>query len=170
METDQNINKKKILPGDNLDRYYDIILNEYNHTNNLLWQSPLISFTGQAFLFSISLGANISFLSRIISSSLGIVLSISSIQLFRKHRRIVITRSQQLEKIEHLYTFPEIIHKKNNFENCFGIEKISSYKFWLVTLIFFALMNVLVLSILFFNPVWIMGNAIENSHHFLNFI
>ncbi|PVF98776.1 hypothetical protein CPB86DRAFT_339188 [Serendipita vermifera] len=53
---------------------------------NLIWQTPVVGITGQAFLFSIALAADSSRMSRIIASCLCIIITIMTVQLIVRHR------------------------------------------------------------------------------------
>jgi hypothetical protein len=64
---------------------YQIVADRRLQYENLLWQVPAISLTAQAFLFSISMGANDP-VARIASSLLSLIVSIISIMLMASHR------------------------------------------------------------------------------------
>ncbi len=54
--------------------------------NNLVWQTPVISLTAQAFLFTIILSAGVADLNRIIAGVLAFIAALASLQLLGKHR------------------------------------------------------------------------------------
>lgn len=54
--------------------------------NSLLWQTPVLSLTAQAFLFIIALSQNVSDAARKVAAGLALIAAIASIQLLTKHR------------------------------------------------------------------------------------
>ncbi len=54
--------------------------------DQLLWQTPTLALTGEAFLFSIALGNGISHLARVIASALAFVVSWASLHTLAMHR------------------------------------------------------------------------------------
>lgn len=54
--------------------------------NNLVWQTPVISLTAQAFLFTVILSKDMTELGRIIASILALISSLGSLHLLAKHR------------------------------------------------------------------------------------
>jgi hypothetical protein len=70
---------------------------------NLIWQTPALSITGQAFLFSTALSPYSSRASRIIASSLCIVVTIMTLQLTVKHRQSDASDGIWLESFERKY-------------------------------------------------------------------
>ncbi len=68
--------------------------------DNLLWQVPVLSFTAQAFLFSIALAPDSRSIARIIVMLLSIVITFLSITLMARHRQAEVTDSRWLENFE----------------------------------------------------------------------
>lgn len=68
--------------------------------DNLLWQVPTMSLTGQAFLFTIALGNDSSRAARIISCVLAIVMTVLSMHLMARHRQAAWTDAHWLEEYE----------------------------------------------------------------------
>lgn len=68
--------------------------------DNLLWQVPVLSFTAQAFLFSIALAPDSRSVARIIVMLLSIVITFLSITLMARHRQAELTDSHWLERYE----------------------------------------------------------------------
>jgi hypothetical protein len=68
--------------------------------DNLLWQIPLLSVTGEAFLFLIILGDRTSYFSRNLSSILSMIVSTASLHLFARQRASELHDSFLLEAIE----------------------------------------------------------------------
>jgi hypothetical protein len=68
--------------------------------DNLVWQVPVLSFTAQAFLFTIALGPDTSGFGRIVSAAMSIVITILSITLLKSHRISEITDAHWLKEME----------------------------------------------------------------------
>lgn len=79
---------------------YEVLALRRLQWDNLIWQVPALSLTGQAFLFSIALGPDSSTLARLISSGLAFILSTASVFLIAKHRQAEITDSNWLQELE----------------------------------------------------------------------
>src|SRR5687767_14875501 len=66
----------------------------------MMWQTPVISLTAQAFLFTIALGPGSSLTSRLIAAFLAAIAAFASVILMRKHRALEEYCSRQLEQFE----------------------------------------------------------------------
>lgn len=79
------------------DRYAHLIV-PYGALNDrvgdrdaLMWQSPAMALTAQAFLITIALGHDTAPVARFLSAALGVVVTVMSIQLMLKHRLFLAT-------------------------------------------------------------------------------
>lgn len=78
--------------------------------DNMLWQVPVLSFTAQAFLFSIALAPDSSRAARILTSLLAMLISFLSIHLLTRHRQAEIADGEWLGRVELLFaSVPERI-------------------------------------------------------------
>lgn len=68
--------------------------------NSLLWQTPVLSLTAQAFLFTIALSKDVTVTGRKIAASLALIVAIASIQLLTKHRFGEVYHAKLLQRIE----------------------------------------------------------------------
>lgn len=68
--------------------------------DNLLWQVPTLSLTGQAFLFTIALGPDSSRASRMIACTLSMVMTVLAMHLLSRHRQAEWTDAHWLEAYE----------------------------------------------------------------------
>jgi hypothetical protein len=68
--------------------------------DNMLWQVPTLSLTGQAFLFTIALGPDSSRTARVVACTLSIVMTILSMHLMSRHRQAEHTDARWLEEHE----------------------------------------------------------------------
>lgn len=68
--------------------------------DSLLWQTPALGMTAQAFLFTLTLAPDVSRLGRVVAATLSMVIAIVSAQLMSKHRRHEISDCLLLERLE----------------------------------------------------------------------
>lgn len=110
---------------------YKILNARRDSFNNLVWQTPVLSLTAQAFLFTIILSEGVPELGRFIAAVLSSIAALMSLQLLSKHRFM----EEQHAKILHTY---EEIHKLYA-ANC-AIKpptwtvRLSSYWLWRILL------------------------------------
>lgn len=88
------------IPADKLEFIWKAVNARRLQWDNLLWQIPLLSITGEAFLFIIILGQTTSYFSRNLSAVLAFIVSAASLQLFARQRASEIHDSYLLEAIE----------------------------------------------------------------------
>ncbi len=113
---------------------YQIIAARRQAYDTLIWQTPVISLTAQAFLFTIALGSG--YIShRIIASALALITALASSQLLAKHRYHETYYSRLLEAIESCKRLPPV-HQRPPKPN--GPIAWSSYTVWQVVFIAFA--------------------------------
>lgn len=74
----------------------------------MMWQTPALGMTAQAFLLSLALGPATSGLARIIAATLSVVISFMVVQLLAKHRRNELLDTLALEELESKLNFPRI--------------------------------------------------------------
>lgn len=79
---------------------YQVVSQRRLQWDNLLWQIPTMTLTGEAFLFTIALSPDISKLSRSIASLLAMILSYSAILSMGRHRFSEITDSEWIQHAE----------------------------------------------------------------------
>lgn len=116
--------------------------------NSLLWQTPVLSLTAQAFLFTIALSGQVSSTARSIAASLALLVALGSIQLLIKHRWHERDLAVQLEKIEDERGLIPINKRRKpdvtmNPET--WLARLPSYCVWLCLLAVFGIAALLVL-------------------------
>lgn len=79
---------------------YSIISARRTNMDSMMWQTPALSLTAQAFLFTIALSSSSSAFSVILSSFLSFVASLAAMQLMMKHRLHEIQDAELLELFE----------------------------------------------------------------------
>ncbi len=82
---------------------YAIVANRRQQWDTLLWQMPTMALTGEAFLFTISLGGSTSQTGRIVASILALVVAIASLHSLSAHRLSELADSQWLHEHELLH-------------------------------------------------------------------
>jgi hypothetical protein len=85
---------------------YATVASRRAHFDQLLWQVPVISLAGQAFLFSIALSPETARTSKIIASFLAVIMTFLSLHLMVKHRQAEVADSQWLEAYEKEFSSP----------------------------------------------------------------
>jgi hypothetical protein len=100
-QADAGSNLSPVPPGDRDVRLvaYQVLATRRAQFDTLLWQVPTLSFTAQAFLFTIALGSGDPW-SKYMSSSLSLTITVLSILLMARHRQTELMDSLLLETIE----------------------------------------------------------------------
>ncbi|MFT5438555.1 MAG: colanic acid biosynthesis protein WcaH, partial [Alphaproteobacteria bacterium] len=92
------------IPSEMDEGQYQILNSRRDSFNSLLWQTPTVGLTAQAFLFLIILSGNVPVLGRTIAAVLAAAAALVSLHLFGKHRFM----EEAHARILHAY---EDIHK-----------------------------------------------------------
>ena len=79
---------------------YSIVANRRQQWDTLLWQMPTMALTGEAFLFTISLGGSTSQTGRIVSSVLALVVAVAALHSLSAHRISELTDARWLHEHE----------------------------------------------------------------------
>lgn len=137
------------------EKQYSIVASRRQSYDAMLWQTPVLSLTAQAFLLTIALGADTCPPARFLAALLSLFTALGSIQLLAKHRYGERQDSEFLTKFEKL-------HRKNGFELIHGryrgllkqswLAKISSYIVWRALLWFFAISAAIIIGV----SVWLL--------------
>ena len=149
-------NDKERVNSDFISSVYQVVANRRLGYDTLMWQVPAISFTAQAFLFSIALGPS-NYLARFMAAFLAFVIACISMQLMSKHRHheeIDSRLLEQFEKKQHIDMLfdcsphtssmrrAEVVGKGSNW-----IIRQSSYRLWMFGLTLFAITSITVIVI-----------------------
>ena len=78
---------------------YDALNARRDSFNSLLWQTPVLSLTAQAFLFTIIFSKGVGTFGHIVASILSMIIAVASLQLLSKHRFM----EKEHAKILHTY-------------------------------------------------------------------
>lgn len=80
--------------------------------DTLLWQTPALGLTAQAFLLTLALGAQVSPLGRAVAAALASGLALMTLQLMSKHRQHETRDAKLFEQIEDEHHFAALIGHK----------------------------------------------------------
>lgn len=114
--------------------------------NNLVWQTPVISLTAQAFLFTIILSKDGTDLGRIIGSILALISALGSLQLLAKHRFMEVQHAMILQSYETAHTW---YAANRQFRAPNWVVRRSSYWVWIGVLWTFFFAAVLSIPMIF---------------------
>jgi len=124
---------------------YQVVAARRGGFDALLWQTPVLSLTAQAFLFTIALGHDTGRGAQIISALLALVSALASMQLLAKHRYFEVTCSKWLEAYERSHQFATVHERMPTGNEAFWLVRLPSYRIWQATLVAFASAACLVL-------------------------
>ena len=93
--------------SDDLEQYA-IVANRRQQWDTLLWQMPTMVLTGEAFLFTISLGAQTTQTGRIIAATLSLLVAVASLHSLASHRLSELTDSAWLHEFELTHEVPAL--------------------------------------------------------------
>jgi hypothetical protein len=123
--------------------------------DTLLWQVPIMSLTGQAFLFSIALAPGSSQTARTVASALAVIAAWLSITLMTRYRQQELGDAQWLEDFEEKLDPSVRVHGKNFLKirdsrpfparERLGIPLLKGYRTWVIGLGLFGLAALLTL-------------------------
>jgi hypothetical protein len=123
-----------------------------------MWQVPALSLTGQAFLMTIALQPDASRTARILSASLAVVVSILSMQLMARLRRLNVVYAEWLNDFE-TKNFGRSLHGPEFREILSTVRyggplgRIRSFHFWMLGLSAFGMAGILELCLAVWFPL-----------------
>ena len=119
---------------------YSILNARRDSFNGLLWQTPVLSITAQAFIFTIILSSSTTDIARLFASILSVTIALASAQLLSKHRFMEAEHAKILHNYEkNIGIVP--INEKFQQQTWYG--RLSSYLVWNIVLWAFAVIAVL---------------------------
>ena len=86
-------------PGMDAQQYTHLV-NRRMQWDQLVWQTPTMALTGEAFLFNICLGNGVSHFARVVASTLALVVSIASLHTLAMHRTSELADANLIRKYE----------------------------------------------------------------------
>lgn len=144
---------------------YEMLIQREMEQEAMLWETPTLALTAQAFLLTIALNHDASPAAVLASAGLGLVVAVLSLQLMAKHRflnemdKTLMHRIEEELGISHIsrrnyfftnkvYTVPETLSgnghgapKKQGF-----LEAQQSYRYWFRGVALFAVVNIAILA------------------------
>jgi hypothetical protein len=128
-----------------------------------MWQAPVLSFTAQAFLFTIALNVSVSnHVTRSMAALLALIIALISMQLMSKHRYHERIDAKLLENLEKEMKLDKLVgyfpHGQPEYRaRLVGmkpqwLQRPSSYRVWMLGLALFAIASVIIIIITFTNP------------------
>ncbi len=167
---DENRNEEHMLEGV---EQYAIVASRRQQWDTLLWQMPTMALTGEAFLFTISLGGNTSQTGRIVASVLALVVAVASLHSLSAHRLSELTESRWLHEHEILQGAQEVhglswrerrmetVRDQLASENLTDRLVARTYRFrsivvWFWTMVLIAVTALAVLAIAIVHPAWLV--------------
>lgn len=109
---------------------YESISNEALNHNSLVWQTPALALTAEAFLLTIALDSGSSVSARLISSGLNFMISILCAQLMSKHRAMVAANRDTLVDLESQLGITAVYHRPLSQRQFRGWAKLRSGWWW----------------------------------------
>ncbi len=133
---------------------YQVITARRTAYDSMMWQSPGLGLTAQAFLMTIALAPDTRIVARLLASVLGCVVALLSIQLMSKHRFLESIDSRLAEELEtkllvetRLSMKPHASATKRNAGRVVPgrLARLGSFDVWRLGMGLFALSDVLVI-------------------------
>ena len=141
---------------------YQVIASRRLGYDTSMWQAPVLSFTAQAFLFTIALNVSSNNVARLTAASLALIIALISMQLMSKHRYHEIMDAKWLEELEKGMELDKRIgcaphaDPKERAEHVkmkpSWLQRWSSYRVWMFGLALFAIASASIIIITFTNP------------------
>jgi hypothetical protein len=137
---------------------FQMIMQRGLQTNALLWQTPSLALTAQAFLLTLSLGGGTIRPIRIVVSVLGLVIGIMSMQLMAKHHYFYELDQAELRRIESRLKMPPVSDRKTQIKDhkaevwALPFVKVTSYIVWQSGIFLIGLTNAVVLVLVLTRP------------------
>ena len=135
---------------------YEMLAVRRNQQDSMLWQTPALALTAQAFLLTIALGGNaISVFARALAAGLGLVVACMSMQLMAKHRHLTELDNAWLAAMEQEIGIAPIAARGIGADvgpRRSLARRARSYVVWEAGLALFALTNMAILLVTIIDP------------------
>lgn len=167
---DDDFDEERALEGV---EQYAIVASRRQQWDTLLWQMPTMALTGEAFLFTISLGGSTSQAGRIVASVLALVVAVASLHSLSAHRLSELTESRWLHEHElergavevhglswrerRMETVKDQLRSTNLTDRLVArTYRFRSIEIWFWTMVLIAVTALAVLGIAVFHPAWLV--------------
>lgn len=148
---------------------YEMLLQRELEQDAMLWQTPTIALTAQAFLLTIALNPASSPFATYLAAALGLLIALLSMQLMAKHRFLNLMDRAHLHAIEDRLGIPHMSNRQYFYTNAayripdwltqhkappteHGLAKLRSYRVWIVGMLIFACVNVAIVAVQIWAP------------------
>jgi colanic acid biosynthesis protein WcaH len=122
---------------------YEALNNRRNSLNQLVWQTPVVSLTAQAFLFAIVFSRDVSTNNQLVAAGLGCITAFASAQLLAKHRAGELQLGLAAEAFERRAQIPVINANKALAWNPWYVRQ-PSFRLWILVLLAFGMTSLAV--------------------------
>lgn len=144
---------------------YEMLIQREMEQEAMLWETPTLALTAQAFLLTIALNRDSAPAAVYVSAGLGLVVALLSLQLMAKHRFLNEMDKAQMHRLEADLEIPHVSRRNYFFVNRkyvvpenLGVpgrsapkspgflERLQSYRVWFYGVGLFAAVNVCILA------------------------
>jgi hypothetical protein len=117
-----------VNPQEMTEVQYQLIASRRQNHDTMLWQTPVISLTAQAFLFTIALGTG-SIPGRVLAALLALISALASLHLLAKQRHLELHYSNLLEAYERAKGLPPLHHPPPKAAGALGWSAYTVWKY-----------------------------------------
>lgn len=150
---------------------YEMLMQREMEQDAMLWETPTLALTAQAFLLTIALNNESAPAAVYVSAGLGVLVAFLSMQLMAKHRFLSEMDRAEMHRLEEALGIPHMSRRNYFFQDGKYVipptlqirsrmapkkqgllERASSYKVWIRGLALFAAVNLAILATELFWP------------------
>ncbi len=147
---------------------YEMLLLRELEQDAMLWQTPTIALTAQAFRLTIALAPDSQVFARVLAASLGLVVAALSMQLMAKHRLLESVDRRKLGQLEAALGIDRLSDRGWGWERGKYLltgdgpkdswfRRRKSYVVWQSGIAVFGLANLTVIAVAVVVPSWLTG-------------
>jgi hypothetical protein len=141
---------------------YEAVAQRRLGQDTMVWETPALCLTAEAFLFTIALSGGNSQAARLMAAILALTVSLLAIQLMAKHRHLSTVDALLLEKLEEGEELTEAIGvaphtKQDQLAGVVGVTPhwsivLSSFRIWICGMVLFGAASIAVIAITATDP------------------
>ncbi|GHP18864.1 hypothetical protein RN2511_036000 [Rhodococcus sp. NKCM2511] len=127
---------------------YEVVSSRRVHHDALVWQVPVLSLTGQSFLFTIALSPESTSTARTIAGALALIASVMSVQLIVRHRGFELADALWIDAFERAHGFTAQRSSVPQYQGPWFLKWLQNrvaYTTWIWGLLAFGAMAVVIL-------------------------
>jgi small-conductance mechanosensitive channel len=137
---------------------YEMLYLRHISTNSLIWQTPALALTAQAFLMTICLAGDVSRAARGLAALLGLLVSLACVQLMFRHRHLAVSDRDLLESIETKLGL-WVISNRTAQDPKGGPRNWQSHRLWIGLLLVFSAAFLIVVVLTIWRPATLAVGA-----------